>query len=93
MLKLSILALLSKICIIKFLVFIFILFVIQIVIKINRKEVISMSKPKHDVTKLKILQSRVKESDYKLFMEKAEDLGLSISSFIRLALKEYCRNH
>lgn len=52
-----------------------------------------MSKPKHDVTKLKVLQSRVKESDYKLFMEKADDLGLSISSFIRLALKEYCKTH
>ena len=52
-----------------------------------------MSKAKDDVTKLKVLQSRVKESDYKLFMEKADDLGLSISSFIRLALKEYCKNH
>ena len=52
-----------------------------------------MSKSKKDVTKLKVLQSRVREADYNLFMEKADDLGLTLSSFIRLALKEYCRNH
>ena len=54
--------------------------------------VITMARPKKEVVKEKTLQSRVSLEEYAYFCEYAESCGMNISTLIRVALINYCKN-
>ena len=55
-----------------------------------------MAKRKHKqekVNKENVITFRLTVNESQMCFDKAADLGLSMSAMIRLALREYCKNH
>lgn len=61
---------------------------------INQMEVKRMSRPKKEkeIVKCKVLQARITESEYDLYNQKAQELGMNISTLIRMSLINFLKD-
>lgn len=51
-----------------------------------------MARPKKEVVKEKTLQARVSLEEYAHYNELAEEMGMNVSTLIRAALIQYCKD-